>query len=85
MTASEIYLFYLNLNLHSELDGSYSRPLLGATIAPNLLLRVLRKMFSLEMVEKASVLGVQVEKMPLFSEYFPPNAQNKPCWLNNLR
>ena len=52
---------------------TYSKPLLGGTIAPNLVPGVLKKIFSLEMVKNRICLGrgVQANKMPFFQNMCP--------------
>ena len=50
---------------------AYSRPLLGATIAPNLVPWVLEKIFSLEMVKNDICLGDESKQNTLFSENVP--------------
>ena len=47
-------------------ETTYSRSLLGATIAPNLEPCVLKKIFSLEMVQNDICKGVQAKKMLVF-------------------
>ena len=47
---------------------AYSRPLLGAIIAPNLVSWVLKKIFSLEMGKNDIYLGVQANKMSFFQK-----------------
>ena len=51
---------------------AHSRPLLGATITPNLAPWVLKEVFWLEMIKMASVLGVEANKMPFFLTNVPP-------------
>ena len=50
---------------------AYSRPLLGATIATNLVLWVLRKIFSLEMVKNDICLGGASKQNAFFSKNVP--------------
>ena len=67
--------FVTNENHFSSIfsdSRAYSKPLSGATIAPNLVLWVLRKIFSLEMVKNDTCLGGASKKNVLFSENVPP-------------
>ena len=50
---------------------TYSRSLLGATIAPNLEPCVLKKILSLEMVKNDVCKGVQAKKMLVFQRNVP--------------
>ena len=54
--------------LHGIYFWAYSKPLSGATIAPNLVSWVLRKIFSLEMVKNDICLGGASKQNVLFSE-----------------
>ena len=54
--------------LHDIYFRAYSKLLLGATIAPNLVSWVLRKIFSLEMVKNDICLGGASKQNVLFSE-----------------
>ena len=49
-------------------DRTYSRHLLGAAIAPNLVPLVLKKIFLLEMVKNGICLGGVIKQNALFSE-----------------
>ena len=57
-----------NISVHIR---AYSRPLLGATIAPNLVPWVLRKIFSLEMGKNDIYLGGASKQNTLSSENLP--------------
>ena len=50
---------------------AYSRPLLGATVTPNLVPWVLKKIFSVEMVKNDIRLGGASKQNALFSENMP--------------
>ena len=50
---------------------AYSGPLLGTTIAPNLVPWVLKKIFSLEMVKNDICLEAANKQNALFSESMP--------------
>ena len=73
----------LNFYLHC-VYRIYSRLLLGATIALNLVPRLLKKKFSSEMDKITSIQGVQANKMPFFRKFalkkhtHGRNVQNRP-------
>ena len=58
--------------LHGIYFRTYSKPLSGANIAPNLVSWVLRENFSLEMVKNDMFLGGASKQNALFSENMPP-------------
>ena len=54
-----------------ETNRAYSSPLLGVIIAPNLVLWILEKMFSLETIKNDICLGGARKQYVFFPEHVP--------------
>ena len=85
---SGVFLFNFDHNLflascstvsyvNFELVSAYSRPLLSATIAPNLKPWVLKKIFSLEMIKNDICLGGASKQNAFFHKMCPKKMH--PC------
>ena len=62
----------------TRVSGAYSRPLLGVTITPNLVPWVLRKIFSLKMIEYDISLGSASNQNAFFKKCAPKKHTHAP-------
>ena len=62
----------------TRVSGAYSRPLLGVTITPNLVPWVLRKIFSLKMIEYDISLGSASNQNAFFKKCAPKKRTHAP-------